>query len=186
MYSFFDTLILPKVLCLLFRFGEYWILLGRRFINVVMHVPSFNSQQPVVCGHSRWGRSVLPGASWLSSCTITTEPTLCIPWSAPGRMCYCRVLLPLWGGLFCRGVIFKYKYLVVLIIYSILKIILKERQERKQQRLQENAVNPASTSDDVQDVESSGDDLALEQGEPLDAKFCWSLLKESLSEGSCV
>lgn len=71
------------------------------------------------------------------------------------------------GGLFCRGVIFKYKYLVILIIYSILKIILKERQERKQQRLQENAVSSAFTSDDVQDVESSGDDLTLEQGEPL-------------------
>lgn len=88
------------------------------------------------------------------------------------------------GGLFYRGVIFK--YLVILIIYSILKIILKERQERKQQRLQENAVSPAFTSDDVQDVESSGDDLALEQGEPLGAEFCWLLLKQSLSEGSCV
>nr|KAF6487224.1 SECIS binding protein 2 [Rousettus aegyptiacus] len=53
---------------------------------------------------------------------------------------------------------------------SLKKIILKERQERKQQRLQENAVNPASTSDDVQDVESSGDDLALEQ-EPLGAEI---------------
>lgn len=59
MYSFFDTLILPKVLCLLFRFGEYWILLGRRFINVVMHVPSFNSQQPVVCGQSQMGKECL-------------------------------------------------------------------------------------------------------------------------------
>nr|KAF6487223.1 SECIS binding protein 2 [Rousettus aegyptiacus] len=62
---------------------------------------------------------------------------------------------------------------------SLKKIILKERQERKQQRLQENAVNPASTSDDVQDVESSGDDLALEQGE-AEASVCSA--RESKSE----
>ncbi|KAM9700501.1 selenocysteine insertion sequence-binding protein 2 isoform 4-T4 [Dama dama] len=44
------------------------------------------------------------------------------------------------------------------------KIILKERQERKQQRLQENALSPAFPSDDVQDVqdeESGGDDQVL-------------------------
>ncbi|KAM8801980.1 selenocysteine insertion sequence-binding protein 2 isoform 6-T7 [Rhynchonycteris naso] len=49
---------------------------------------------------------------------------------------------------------------------SLKKIILKEREERKQQRLQENAVSPAFVSDDVQDGESVGDNLALEQGEP--------------------
>ncbi|XP_055283494.1 selenocysteine insertion sequence-binding protein 2-like isoform X1 [Moschus berezovskii] len=44
------------------------------------------------------------------------------------------------------------------------KIILKERQERKQQRLHENALSPAFPSDDVQDVqdeESGGDDQVL-------------------------
>ncbi|XP_024419123.1 selenocysteine insertion sequence-binding protein 2 isoform X5 [Desmodus rotundus] len=44
---------------------------------------------------------------------------------------------------------------------SLKKIILKEREERKQQRLQENTVSPEA--DDTQDVESGGDDLALEQ-----------------------
>lgn len=66
---------------------------------------------------------------------------------------------------FAKELICKYKYLGALIIYSILKIILKEREERKQQRLQENAVSPTLASDDVQGVES-GDDLALEQEEP--------------------
>ncbi|XP_077822453.1 selenocysteine insertion sequence-binding protein 2 isoform X9 [Macaca mulatta] len=49
---------------------------------------------------------------------------------------------------------------------SLKKIILKERQERKQQRLQENAVSPAFTSDDTQDGESGGDDQVPEQAEP--------------------
>nr|XP_058157423.1 selenocysteine insertion sequence-binding protein 2 isoform X2 [Dasypus novemcinctus] len=44
---------------------------------------------------------------------------------------------------------------------SLKKIILKEREERKQQRLQENVVSPAAASDTVQDGEGSGD----EQGE---------------------
>ncbi|PNI38325.1 SECISBP2 isoform 9 [Pan troglodytes] len=48
---------------------------------------------------------------------------------------------------------------------SLKKIILKERQERKQQRLQENAVSPAFTSDDTQDGESGGDDQFPEQAE---------------------
>ncbi|XP_057576513.1 selenocysteine insertion sequence-binding protein 2 isoform X3 [Hippopotamus amphibius kiboko] len=55
---------------------------------------------------------------------------------------------------------------------SLKKIILKERQERKQQRLQENSVSPAFASDDVQDVqdgESGGDDQALEQLDPSGA-----------------
>ncbi|XP_047685829.1 selenocysteine insertion sequence-binding protein 2 isoform X2 [Prionailurus viverrinus] len=48
---------------------------------------------------------------------------------------------------------------------SLKKIILKERQERKQQRLQENAVSPAPASDAALDGESGGDE-ALEQAEP--------------------
>ncbi|XP_047615556.1 selenocysteine insertion sequence-binding protein 2 isoform X12 [Phacochoerus africanus] len=49
---------------------------------------------------------------------------------------------------------------------SLKKIILKERQERKQQRLQENAVSPALAGDDLQDGERGGDDQALEQLDP--------------------
>uniref|UniRef100_A0A667H020 SECIS binding protein 2 n=1 Tax=Lynx canadensis TaxID=61383 RepID=A0A667H020_LYNCA len=48
---------------------------------------------------------------------------------------------------------------------SLKKIILKERQERKQQRLQENAGSPAPASDAALDGESGGDE-ALEQAEP--------------------
>ncbi|XP_035155506.1 selenocysteine insertion sequence-binding protein 2 isoform X4 [Callithrix jacchus] len=48
---------------------------------------------------------------------------------------------------------------------SLKKIILKERQERKQQRLQENAVSPVFASDDTQDGESGGDDQVPEQAE---------------------
>ncbi|XP_070257016.1 selenocysteine insertion sequence-binding protein 2 isoform X7 [Myotis yumanensis] len=59
---------------------------------------------------------------------------------------------------------------------SLKKIILKEREERKQQRLQENAVSPALAGDDVQDVES-GEDLALEQEEPAAPQvLCCDLL----------
>ncbi|XP_059512344.1 selenocysteine insertion sequence-binding protein 2 isoform X13 [Myotis daubentonii] len=59
---------------------------------------------------------------------------------------------------------------------SLKKIILKEREERKQQRLQENAVSPTLASDDVQDVES-GDNLALEQEEPTAPQvLCCDLL----------
>ncbi|XP_070315492.1 selenocysteine insertion sequence-binding protein 2 isoform X5 [Odocoileus virginianus] len=60
------------------------------------------------------------------------------------------------------------------------KIILKERQERKQQRLQENVLSPAFPSDDVQDVqdeESGGDDQILK---PLD------VLGEAKESVSCV
>ncbi|XP_060056516.1 selenocysteine insertion sequence-binding protein 2 isoform X3 [Erinaceus europaeus] len=49
---------------------------------------------------------------------------------------------------------------------SLKKIILKERQERKQQRLQENTASPASASDEVQDAESGGEDQSLEQADP--------------------
>ncbi|XP_037350416.1 selenocysteine insertion sequence-binding protein 2 isoform X2 [Talpa occidentalis] len=49
---------------------------------------------------------------------------------------------------------------------SLKKIILKERQERMQQRFQENVVSPAFASDDVQHRESGGDDQSLEQVEP--------------------
>lgn len=71
--------------------------------------------------------------------------------------------------------------------HLILKIILKERQERKQQRLQENAVSPAFASDDAQDIESSGDDQALEQADPSGTQFCWYLhLRDSSVGGSCA
>ncbi|XP_047382500.1 selenocysteine insertion sequence-binding protein 2 isoform X6 [Sciurus carolinensis] len=49
---------------------------------------------------------------------------------------------------------------------SLKKIILKERQERKQQRLQENAINPAVAGDDTPDVESSADDQTPNQANP--------------------
>ncbi|XP_032164464.1 selenocysteine insertion sequence-binding protein 2 [Mustela erminea] len=49
---------------------------------------------------------------------------------------------------------------------SLKKIILKERQERKQQRLQENTGSPAPTSDTALDGESGGDDGAPEQAVP--------------------
>lgn len=49
---------------------------------------------------------------------------------------------------------------------SLKKIILKERQERKQQRLQENTGSPAPASDTVLDGESGGDDGAPEQAVP--------------------
>ncbi|CAK6434167.1 unnamed protein product [Pipistrellus nathusii] len=59
---------------------------------------------------------------------------------------------------------------------SLKKIILKEREERKQQRLQENAVSPALAGDEAQETES-GDDLALEQGEPTAPQvLCCDLL----------
>lgn len=48
---------------------------------------------------------------------------------------------------------------------SLKKIILKERQERKQQRLQENAVSPSVASSDVPDAENSADDQASGQGD---------------------
>ncbi|XP_058528317.1 selenocysteine insertion sequence-binding protein 2 isoform X2 [Ochotona princeps] len=47
---------------------------------------------------------------------------------------------------------------------SLKKIILKERQERKQQRLQENTVSPAV--DELQDPESCAEDQASGQAEP--------------------
>ncbi|KAM7092148.1 selenocysteine insertion sequence-binding protein 2 isoform 3-T3 [Molossus nigricans] len=46
---------------------------------------------------------------------------------------------------------------------SLKKIILKEREERKQQRLQENAASPASAGDEALDAESGGDGLAPER-----------------------
>ncbi|KAF6127072.1 SECIS binding protein 2 [Phyllostomus discolor] len=64
---------------------------------------------------------------------------------------------------------------------SLKKIILKEREERKLQRLQENAVSPAV--DDMQDVESGGDDLALEQGPgKTEVSLCSTPAVESSSE----
>ncbi|XP_008256314.2 selenocysteine insertion sequence-binding protein 2 isoform X3 [Oryctolagus cuniculus] len=43
---------------------------------------------------------------------------------------------------------------------SLKKIILKERQERKQQRLLENTVSPTVVSEELQDVESSAEEQA--------------------------
>lgn len=65
-----------------------------------------------------------------------------------------------------EGLICKDKYLGLLIACVFLKIILKERQERKQQRLQENTGSPAPASDAALDGESGGDDGAPEQAAP--------------------
>ncbi|XP_034885091.1 selenocysteine insertion sequence-binding protein 2 isoform X4 [Mirounga leonina] len=67
---------------------------------------------------------------------------------------------------------------------SLKKIILKERQERKQQRLQENAVSPALASDAVPDGESGGDE-ALEPADPSggpEASPCSAPVLEGRSE----
>ncbi|XP_042819498.1 selenocysteine insertion sequence-binding protein 2 isoform X6 [Panthera tigris] len=64
---------------------------------------------------------------------------------------------------------------------SLKKIILKERQERKQQRLQENTVSPAPASDAALDGESGGDE-ALEQAEPSGA--CHGLFLCGVAEGT--
>ncbi|XP_021550020.1 selenocysteine insertion sequence-binding protein 2 isoform X6 [Neomonachus schauinslandi] len=67
---------------------------------------------------------------------------------------------------------------------SLKKIILKERQERKQQRLQENAVSPALASDAVPDGESGGDE-ALEPADPSEgpeASPCSAPMLEGRSE----
>ncbi|XP_037706914.1 selenocysteine insertion sequence-binding protein 2 isoform X2 [Choloepus didactylus] len=68
---------------------------------------------------------------------------------------------------------------------SLKKIILKEREERKQQRLQENAVSPAAAGDTVQDGESGGDEQPLEQVEPsggTEESICSAHFVESKSE----
>lgn len=83
---------------------------------------------------------------------------------------------------FADGLIFKDKYLGVLIAYFILKIILKERQERKQQRLQENAVSPAPASDAVLDGESGGDE-ALEPADPSGTERACLLPRGALQQG---
>uniref|UniRef100_A0A8C7BC98 SECIS binding protein 2 n=1 Tax=Neovison vison TaxID=452646 RepID=A0A8C7BC98_NEOVI len=58
---------------------------------------------------------------------------------------------------------------------SLKKIILKERQERKQQRLQENTGSPAPASDPALDGESGGDDRAPEQAVPSEGSdVSWS------------
>ncbi|XP_049751517.1 selenocysteine insertion sequence-binding protein 2 isoform X3 [Elephas maximus indicus] len=63
---------------------------------------------------------------------------------------------------------------------SLKKIILKERQERKQQRLQENV-----SEDAVQDMESSGGDQSLQQADPsgeTEESVSSNLVEESGSE----
>ncbi|XP_058551867.1 selenocysteine insertion sequence-binding protein 2 isoform X4 [Neofelis nebulosa] len=64
---------------------------------------------------------------------------------------------------------------------SLKKIILKERQERKQQRLQENTMSPAPASDAALDGESGGDE-ALEQAEP--SGVCHGLFLCGVAEGT--
>lgn len=61
-----------------------------------------------------------------------------------------------------KSLAFRYWYLSVLIIDLILKIILKEREERKQQRLRENTVSPAVAGDEVQDAESGTEEQAAD------------------------
>lgn len=78
----------------------------------------------------------------------------------------------------------KYTCLGAFITYSILQIILKEREERKQQRLQDNAASPAPAEDGVPGAESGGG-LAPEQGEPW-APSCRLRPKEFLSWGDRV
>lgn len=149
----------------------------------------------------RWGTECRAWGQVTIDCTVASAPsprhTALCTWGVvlllglpPGWWCpvvtegtdWCTASILTLGGLFRRGAYF-YKYLGVLIIYSILKIILKERQERKQQRLQENAVSPAFASDDAQDAESGSEELALEQAEPFGMEFCWLLLQGSCSGG---
>ncbi|XP_019060601.1 selenocysteine insertion sequence-binding protein 2 isoform X4 [Fukomys damarensis] len=49
---------------------------------------------------------------------------------------------------------------------SLKKIILKEREERKQQRLRENTLSPAMASDEAQDAESGAEEQAGNQAGP--------------------
>ncbi|XP_021119381.1 selenocysteine insertion sequence-binding protein 2 isoform X2 [Heterocephalus glaber] len=49
---------------------------------------------------------------------------------------------------------------------SLKKIILKEREERKQQRLRENAVSPAMASDEAQGAEISAEEQVTNQAGP--------------------
>ena len=82
----------------------------------------------------------------------------------------------MWMAYFTEELIFRCECLGVSVVYLTLKIILKERQERKQQRLQENALSPAFPSDDVQDVqdeESGGDDQLLRPPDVLGIEFHW-------------
>lgn len=93
-----------------------------------------------------------------------------------------------WVAYFAQGPIFKDNSLGVLIVYFILKIILKERQERKQQRLQENAVSPAPAGDAVLDGDSGGDDEPLEQADPsgTERSCLLGVLGEPCSRGGRV
>ncbi|XP_047556110.1 LOW QUALITY PROTEIN: selenocysteine insertion sequence-binding protein 2 [Lutra lutra] len=69
---------------------------------------------------------------------------------------------------------------------SLKKIILKERQERKQQRLRENTGSPAPADDAALDGESGGDDGAAEQAVPSegsDVSLSSAPALEGASEG---
>lgn len=64
------------------------------------------------------------------------------------------------------------------------KIILKERQERLQQRLQESAVSLAVASDDAQNVENGASDQAAKQLHPAGTSFCVCASKIVLQVGA--
>lgn len=79
------------------------------------------------------------------------------------------------------------KYFGVLISCLLVfnfKIILKERQERMQQRLQENAMGLTVASDDAQDVESG--DQAPKQGHSTGTSFCVRASEVILQVGATV
>lgn len=82
----------------------------------------------------------------------------------------------MWAFLGQKSLSFRYKYLGVLIFFFYLflnfKIILKERQERLQQRLQESAVSLAVASEDAQKAENGASDQAAKQLHPAGTSFC--------------
>lgn len=69
-----------------------------------------------------------------------------------------------------------------LCLLFLFKIILKERQERMQQRLQENTGSPAISSDKVFEAESGSTDS---QPDATGTSFCW-LLQEPFAQGRCT
>lgn len=184
----------PEALCLMLWFGKYWTLPATCLW--------FNSQSSLWGMVSlRWRKVCLAwGQIELHRCirAQVSCALLCFPRGA----CCCwamgeRIGLPtgrgqaaggvraqtgtvsaswMWMAYFTEELIFRCECLGVSVVYLTLKIILKERQERKQQRLQENALSPAFPSDDVQDVqdeESGGDDQVLRPPDMLGIEFHW-------------
>ncbi|ELK02916.1 SECIS-binding protein 2 [Pteropus alecto] len=126
--------------------------------------PTSLKKQPVVCGQSQVGKECL---AW---------GQLTVKLHGRNRAQVVHTLVRTWGDALLQSPVATVRGWM-----GTLPIILKERQERKQQRLQENAVSSAFTSDDVQDVESSGDDLTLEQA-PGEAEASLCSARESKSE----